>query len=280
MSDGWELTIDDDVFGLTASEETIDLPDGAVGEELVTPSGGEATEIVAPDGTVVFDSFDIPDAGLLHDYHAAELNLSEGETVSTFTDQSGDDDLSAQDSPTFRESGINGEPAVEYDGIDDGHESNSAGTTPPWVVFLVVDPTNTGSFTVPWADARTSEVDAMFRFDQSGDEYRLELADAGDIEGGTVTTEPIITTWIADDSDNYQAVRENGSVEVEDTNASVGSNDLLDGLNLGGDIDVDRRYMEGFVGRKLVYDLGQLEQESSIDAVESGLADEYGINLS
>ena len=55
VSDGWEIEIDEDVFGLTESDDTIDLPDGRVGEELVTPSGGDVSEIVAPDGTVVFD---------------------------------------------------------------------------------------------------------------------------------------------------------------------------------------------------------------------------------
>ena len=62
VSDGWELTIDDDVFGLTESEPTIELPDGGLGEELIMPGGVEAREIVAPDGTVVFSG--IPDSAI------------------------------------------------------------------------------------------------------------------------------------------------------------------------------------------------------------------------
>jgi len=62
VSDGWELTIDDDVFGLTESEDTIDLPDGGVGEEVLLPNGAEASQIIAPDGSVVFDPFGIPDS--------------------------------------------------------------------------------------------------------------------------------------------------------------------------------------------------------------------------
>ena len=65
VSDGWELTIDDDVFALTESDtETIGLPDDGVAEEVVTPGGVEASQVVAPDGTVVFEDAAIPDSGV------------------------------------------------------------------------------------------------------------------------------------------------------------------------------------------------------------------------
>ena len=71
VSDGWELTIDDDVFALTESEDTIGLPDGGVGEEVVLPNGAGASEMIAPDGSVVFE-----DVGILNSelYRFTESN--------------------------------------------------------------------------------------------------------------------------------------------------------------------------------------------------------------
>ena len=81
MSDGWELTIDDDVFGLTESDkETIELPDGGVGEEVIMPDGVQVSEMIAPDGTVVFEHA-IPD-GVIDNfdeilYEEQDTNLSD-----------------------------------------------------------------------------------------------------------------------------------------------------------------------------------------------------------
>ena len=88
VSDGWEVTIDDDVFALTASDtETMGLPDGGVGSELVTPSGVEASEFVGPDGTVVFEGdAEIPDSG---DFQHNDLTGNYGGDTGAFAIQDG-----------------------------------------------------------------------------------------------------------------------------------------------------------------------------------------------
>ena len=111
VSDGWELTIDDDVFALTASEDTIGLPDGGVGEEVVTPSGGGASEIVAPDGTVVFDSSGIPDSAI----HRWPFNEGDGTTTA---DSIGDADATINGATWVANDWAEGF-ALEGDGIDD-----------------------------------------------------------------------------------------------------------------------------------------------------------------
>ena len=89
VSDGWELTIDDDVFALTASEETIGLPDGGVGEEVLLPSGVEASEMIAPDGTVVWEGVEIPDSVVEDWERQSPLDDYEGD-VSDFSVIEGD----------------------------------------------------------------------------------------------------------------------------------------------------------------------------------------------
>jgi len=79
VSDGWELEIDEHVFGLTESDtETIGLPDGAAAEEIIMPNGVEASEVLAPDGTVVFSP--IPDN---------EIDLFERDDLDFYTAVSG-----------------------------------------------------------------------------------------------------------------------------------------------------------------------------------------------
>ena len=130
VSDGWEVTIDDDVFGLTASEETIDLPDGAVGEELVTPSGGEASEIVAPDGTVVFDPFDISDSAIL------QWDIDEG-LGSTITDSIESETGDFVGSPSWEQNNYFGGWALNFDGVDDAIDFGDITRSDDYVAFAV-----------------------------------------------------------------------------------------------------------------------------------------------
>ena len=89
VSDGWELTIDDDVFALTESDtETIGLPDGGVGEEVIMPDGVRASEMIAPDGTVVYAIPNIVAYGGSDD-NTYVHDVSDGSLVQTLT-ESGD----------------------------------------------------------------------------------------------------------------------------------------------------------------------------------------------
>ena len=98
VSDGWELTIDDDVFALTESENTIGLPDGGVGEEVVLPSGAEASEMIAPDGTVVWE-YPMPDSELYNEGDGEDdwQKKGGGGNFSKQDDHLRFDDVSAQD---------------------------------------------------------------------------------------------------------------------------------------------------------------------------------------
>ena len=107
VSDGWELTIDDDVFGLTESEETIELPDGGLGEEVVLPNGAEASEMIAPDGTVVWEIAIPDDQGYL--YNEGDLEGFWQERI-----DSGNGDLRTEENALVAEVFDNPDGGAEY----------------------------------------------------------------------------------------------------------------------------------------------------------------------
>ena len=81
----------------------------------------------------------IPDNTVAH-YDASQLSLDDGDTVSVWPDEQGDNDLDIQTgSPTFVESGINGRPAIAFDGVGDGLESTGVSVTQPNTTYVVFE---------------------------------------------------------------------------------------------------------------------------------------------
>ena len=79
----------------------------------------------------------IPDNTVAH-YDASQLSLDDGDTVSVWPDEQGDNDLDIQTgSPTYVESGINGHPAIAFDG--DGLESTGVSVTQPNTTYVVFE---------------------------------------------------------------------------------------------------------------------------------------------
>ena len=61
---------------------------------------------------VLSSGITLPDHTVVH-YDASKLSLNDGDTVSVWPDEQGDNDLDIQTgSPTYVESGINGNPAI------------------------------------------------------------------------------------------------------------------------------------------------------------------------
>ena len=80
-------------------------------------------------GSLITDTVStIPDNTVAH-YDASQLSLDDGDTVSVWPDEQGDNDLDTQiGSPTYVESGINGNPAIAFDG--DGLEGTGLSVNP------------------------------------------------------------------------------------------------------------------------------------------------------
>jgi hypothetical protein len=79
----------------------------------------------------------IPDNTVAH-YDASQLSLTDGDTVSVWPDEQGDNDLDIQTgSPTYVQSGINGNPAIAFDG--DGLEGTGLSVTQPNTTYVVFE---------------------------------------------------------------------------------------------------------------------------------------------
>ena len=94
----------------------------------------------------------IPDKTVAH-YDASQLSLDDGDTVSVWPDEQGDNDLNIQKgSPTYVESGINGNPAIAFDGDRDGLEVAGLSVTQPNTTYVVFE------FHSGWDEGREGRV--------------------------------------------------------------------------------------------------------------------------
>ena len=79
----------------------------------------------------------LPDNTVAH-YDASKLSLNDGDTVSVWPDERGDNDLDIRTgSPTYVESGINGYPAIAFDG--DGLEVTGLSVPQPNTTYVVFE---------------------------------------------------------------------------------------------------------------------------------------------
>lgn len=107
---GYELTIDGDTYSFDGSQE-IGLPDGDTASEFITPNGAGATQVLGPQGNVIFDS--VPPT-LLSVYDAKQLSLSDGDTVTSWPDSYNNIDLISGSGGVYRASAVESNPAVEF----------------------------------------------------------------------------------------------------------------------------------------------------------------------
>jgi len=90
---GWESTAEGGVLTIDGAEftfdgsETIGLPDGGAGRELVTEGGATASEVIGPDGSVLYEA--IPDS-VVDNFEDADADPSgvyaSGETIADYYD--------------------------------------------------------------------------------------------------------------------------------------------------------------------------------------------------
>ena len=86
---------------------------------------------------VLSSGITLPDNTVAH-YDASKLSLNDGDTVSVWPDERGDNDLDIRTgSPTYVESGINGYPAIAFDG--DGLEVTGLSVPQPNTTYVVFE---------------------------------------------------------------------------------------------------------------------------------------------
>jgi len=208
----------------------------------------------------------IPDSEDLHArYSAKELSLSDQDTVSTWPDETGNGhDLSASGAPTYVESGINGNPVVRFDGVDDVLSTSFAALSQPNHIFIALKYQS------------VSDASPVFDSDGSTAEHVLEYRDldnvvrmfAGDnLDGGTPDTDPHIHATLFDGANSVN--RQDGS---EISSGDAGDRDL-GGFKVG---EAASNYAEVDVGEILVY---PEDKSSSQSDAESYLSDEWGVAI-
>jgi hypothetical protein len=222
---------------------------------------GQTVEQITIDGQDVLSAIP-PDTGLLHDWEASNFDGT------TWADQQGAVDLSAQGDPTLETSGINGEPAVLLDGVDDYFSATGPNQSSPMVWFFVVDFDDDGTISPGIDDSSDRDITFLYRYDLDPVVYRLGAGGAA-FEGGAPTTSAEITTAVIDGSDSK--VRKNGSDDVTGTLNSSTLNDILLGKQEG-----QSRFANGYISRVLIYDKSQMNT-GQISNVEDYLNSIYGV---
>jgi len=91
-------------------------------ESIRLGDGSEISEVRTGAGDVVFSATTVPGSTVAQ-YDATQLSLSDGDTVSTFTDSVGNNNASSNGDPTYQTNVQNGKPIVRYDGGDDYHDT-------------------------------------------------------------------------------------------------------------------------------------------------------------
>jgi len=218
----------------------------------------------------------IPDSGLLHDYSAQALSLSDGTTVNTWADNKASRDLDGIGGPTYDESGINGVEAVFVDGVDD--EFWDGGTedtiTQPFYIFSVYQAIPDGDAWLIGSDesellgSNGSRFAKLLSINSSGRQYRI---DAGsELATGTSDEEPHIFTGLFDGFNSE--IRLDGETIATGSTGTNGLTTVVLGSS-GGE-----RYIETKIGRVSFYDANEVSNEQ-VNEIENVLANQFGITI-
>lgn len=214
----------------------------------------------------------LPTDGLVHQHDATQLSLSDGATVNTWPDESGNgNDLSSTGGPTFEANALNGVDAVRCDGVDDYFDSVAAiNSSQPNQIFAVMeivtrDSSGVGNQVITNASSCASGRNDIF-------------ADTGDL---TIFSGTSVTSSTASDTNPHIYEAEFDTTDVlrldgADIVSGDAGSQALDTVRIGANCNLgefgDQRY-----GELLVYNRSLSAFEES--NVRSYLSDKWGITV-
>ena len=243
------------------------------------------------DGAEIDIGSDIPDSGLKHRYDATELDLSDGETVSSWSDGEGAADLSGGN-PTFVEDAHNTEPAVRFDGSDDILEAiNDASdwtflsNGSEWTIYLIAAPRgdvfSNQLSPMGTADSTDSDIGLTIDYpDSSSDTVRFILSNGSEftyLEDGLGTlSEDTLSMWGGLHDGSQIEFRLDGAEQrTESADASYSPDAPENALQVGASAAND--YFDGDICEILIYE--QELTSSERDDLENALAEKWGISI-
>ena len=204
----------------------------------------------------------VPDNTVAH-YDASKLSLSDGDTVSVWPDEQGDNDLDTQTgSPTYVESGINGNPAIAFDG--DALEVTGLSVTQPNTTYVVFEYQSV-------SDGRllSGVSERQLTAWSGGNSWRTH---AGNNLTASFDIDTQQMTAVFDGANSI--IREDG---VETAVGDAGDNDL-GGLSVGYgargyyDYGEDRNYADAYVSEIVLVNSGSVDLD-----FENRLLEKWGI---
>lgn len=209
----------------------------------------------------------IPDSGDLHArYDATALSLSDGGSVTTWPDETGNGyDLTEGAAPQYVADGINGNPVVYFDGVDDYLDVVFSNLSQPNHVFVVgryVGGSNERIFQSPDGSAR-NHIDSTINGN-----FGIYAGNTLD-NGVSADTAPHVLTARFDGSNSLHRVDASDQVTGDAGSEGMG------GIGLGGNQNASD-FGEVEVGEVLVY---PMDKSGIRGNVEQYLADKWGITL-
>jgi len=237
-----------DIDGSEIQEATIDGQD----VKEITIDGQQAAEFI-----------DIPDSAVAQ-YDATAISATDGNPLSSWSDQISGNDLSAVNAPTFRNSAINGNPAVEFDGSDDEMTAAIGRFSQPITYGLVYRLKSTSSTN----NIVTRQSGSLQYRPTANNDFNHFDGNTGFI-GGTPTTNNEIGFLIWDASNTEQYV--NGS-QISLSSGSTSPTDLVD-LRVG--TSAFDEFLDGFIGEIIIYDDRLTNSERTEE--ENRLSNKFGI---
>jgi len=232
------------------------------------------------DGTAYVNSFNnpgvtadlpsnaIPDSEDLHARYAAdELTASDGDSISTWPDETGNGfDLTGGTEPTYIASGINGNPVVRFNGVNQFLQTDWSAISQPNHIFIV--------FQILTLETGT-ENNIYDVFDSSNRHVFVQDSVSGgwtlfsgiNLRGGTADSDPHIHSHLFNGSNTQ--LRQDGA----DVFSGDSGSQSMAGLTLGARFDGGNA-VNVDVGEILVYPQNKTTVQTD---VESYLSNKWGI---
>lgn len=203
----------------------------------------------------------IPDSeNLQARYDARELNLTDGDAVSTWPDETGNGNDLSGTAATYRASEISGLPTVDFDGADDILEAAFSTTlSQPFHLFFLGQEQRSNSNDILISDSGASS--GFVGLEVSGaetGEYELRKFGLSDDLLGGFNTNPHIHSLLADGS--------NAALRIDGANSGTGNTETTswDGVVVGARGD-GNQYADAQFVEILVYDVDESANQSGIE---------------
>ena len=213
----------------------------------------------------------IPDNGLLHDFNPESLDLSDSDTVESWSDSEGS--LTVTGSAKYVETGHADKPAVEFNRSDgDVLSETDADVSQEFAIFAVSEANDDGNFQDMVGSTNDREIELAYDFRSDNRNYRITAAGDGFV-GGDVTTDPIVYSGLIQDNvGDGSELRINKNVE----GTSDDTQGLINGITIGERRGGEDGSFDGKIYRILIYDTDDIDKDG-IEEIEDGLIDKYSV---